>query len=143
MSDFDPAHLLADLHLNGIDYRRISANLSALAALIIAREIGTRAARWDIGSNIDGYDASVSADENFGRLQNFALQQYSDEESELFQNGWFAEHLFNLGVVQGYTGINMRSPEVMTALAQAYWDTTQSLFREHEAENVPSTEATF
>lgn len=143
MSHLDPSRLLTDLQLAGFDFRRVAKSVAGEAALLIADAIGKRDATDDGANNLDDYDFSVSPEENLSRLQHFALVDFKDEENELFKNGWFTAGIFDLGVMQGYTGIDMGRSEVANRMAQAYWDTTLTLFKHHEQEFSPSTAATF
>lgn len=143
MRQLDPSALLSDLELDGTDLRHLNPSVRHSAALVIASEIGKRHADWMSSENTDDYDFSSSPVENLERLQQFALNDFVDEENAFHRKSWFSDCYFQLGMMQGRTGIDMSFEEALSSMAQAYWDQTLAHFVHFDADQSPSISAAF
>jgi hypothetical protein len=137
MANFNPTVLMDELKLNGIPFDRISQDVADDLCVMIARRIGFHAAGEDFESNIRNYDLSVSAEENLERLQNVAMGGTMDDGG-LYRQGWFSDRFYDLGIMQGHTGLNLRRPEVFDVLTGKYWEDTLHMFHVHEDNNTPA-----
>lgn len=142
MSRLDPSRLLTDLQLQAIDFRRVSKAVGDHAGLLIAEQIGREYAANDLDANLESYMVAISPEENLTELRKFALEDFKDEENEAFQKAWFSDAMFDLGVMEGYTGIALNTAEALHAMAQSYWNTTLELFVRFDAEQVSTRTAT-
>ena len=138
MADFNPSALMDELKLTGIEFDRISQDIADELCVMIARRIGFHAAHEDFEVNVGNYDLSVSAEENLERLQNTAMGGLGDDDG-LYRQEWFSDRFYDLGVMQGYTGLNLRRPEIFAVLVGKYWEDTLHMFHVHEDENIPSS----
>jgi hypothetical protein len=141
MSDFNPSDLMDELKLTGIEFHLIAKDVADDLCVMIARRIGFHAAHEDFETNVRHYDLSVSPEDNLERLQNAAMGG-TEDESGLYRQEWFSDRFYNLGIMQGYTGLNLRRPEIFAVLAGKYWEDTLHMFNVHEEENIPSARAT-
>ncbi len=141
MSDFNPSTLMDELKLTGIPFDRISKDVADDLCVMIARRIGFYAAHEDFEANVRHYDLSVSAEENLERIQNASMGG-TEGECGLYRQEWFSDCFYDLGVMQGYTGLNLRRPEIFAVLAEKYWEDTLHMFHVHEDENIPAAAAT-
>lgn len=139
MSDFNPSSLMDELKLNGIPFDRISQDVADDLCIMIARRIGFHAAHEDFEANVRHYDLSVSAKENLERLQNAAMGG-TEAEDGLYRQEWFSDRFYDLGIMQGHTGLNLRRPEIFAVLAAKYWEDTLHMFHAHEDENIPASQ---
>jgi hypothetical protein len=140
MADFNPTDLMDELKLTGIPFDRMSADIADDLCVMIARRIGFHAAHEDFEVNIGNYDLSVSPEENLERLQSAAMGGQEDDGA-LYRQEWFSDRFYDLGIMQGHTGLNLRRPVIFAVLVGKYWEDTLHMFHVHEDENIPSAAA--